>query len=107
MRVLISKFSHADVERIIAFAKTHRLPILTNSPAIFNAGGLIYRRANVYTRLRRIAFYVDKILKGANPADLPVERPTKYDLIINLKVANALGITIPPLILYQATQIIH
>jgi len=93
-------------ERIIKHAAKNRLPSIYFHSKHVESGGLItygIKYADVY---RRMAIYVDKILKGAKPGELPIEQPTKFQLVINLKTAKQLGITIPPNILYQATKVI-
>ncbi len=94
--------------QIAAFATKNRIPVFAVSPsAVEKHFGLLAYGPDFISTYRRVATYVDKILKGAKPADLPVERPQKFDLTINLKTAKQLGLTIPPLILYQATKVIR
>jgi putative ABC transport system substrate-binding protein len=95
------------VGRVIAFAAQHRLPALYQLRENVEAGGLMSYGASQPELFRRGALYVDKILKGAKPADLPVEQPMKFELVINLKTAEALGITIPPMLLFQADAVIR
>jgi putative ABC transport system substrate-binding protein len=85
----------------------HRLPAMFHLREYAEAGGLMAYGANAADMYRRAATYVDKILKGAKPADLPVEQPTKFELIINLKATQALGLTISPSILFQADEVIR
>ena len=92
--------------RIVELALKNRLPAIFTSATFVNAGGLMAYSVNFLDLSRRKAIYGDKILKGAKPADLPIEQPTKFELIINLKTAKQLGITIPPIVLYQATKVI-
>jgi len=92
--------------RIIDFAAKNRVPAIYTHGGWVTAGGLMYYGASWPDLFRRSAVYVDKILRGTKPADLPVEQPTKFNLVINLKTAKQLGITIPPNVLYQATKVI-
>jgi ABC-type uncharacterized transport system substrate-binding protein len=95
-----------DYQRIVEFAVKNRLPTLMDRRDRVEAGGLMSYSVNFADEVRRTAVYVDKILKGAKPADLPLEQPTKFELVINLKTAKALGLTIPPSVLLRADQVI-
>lgn len=93
--------------RIIALATKHRVPAVSDAYRFADAGGLIYYGPDRFALYRSLAAYIDKILKGAKPADLPVEQPTKFELVVNMKTARALGITIPQSILVQADRVIE
>ena len=93
--------------RVVEFAVRGRLPAMYSNPPYIDAGGLMIYAANILQNYRRAATYVDKILKGAKPADLPVQLPTTFDFVINLNTAQALGLTIPQSVLQQATEIIQ
>jgi ABC-type uncharacterized transport system substrate-binding protein len=92
---------------IVALAARHRLAILSSYRDTTRAGGLISYSADHAAHFQRAATFVDKILKGARPADLPVEQPTKFELVVNLKTAQALGLEIPPLLLARADEVIE
>jgi ABC-type uncharacterized transport system substrate-binding protein len=92
--------------RIAGLAIKNRLPSMFESTDYVEAGGLVSYAANYTAIFRRAAVYVDKILKGAKPADLPVEQPTKFELVINLKTAKQIGLTIPPNVLTRADRVI-
>lgn len=94
-------------ERIIRNAANNRLPAIYFHSAHVESGGLITYGPKYEENFRRMAFYVDKILKGANPGTLPIEQPKRFQLVVNLKTAKALGITIPPSILLQADKVIE
>ena len=83
------------------------MPAIYQFPEFVEAGGLMSYGANLAQQYHRAATYVDKILRGAKPADLPVEQPTKFELVINLKTAKALGLTIPQSLLVRADQVIQ
>src|SRR5258707_2406193 len=92
--------------QIAAFAVKNRLPSIGLSNEFSRAGILLSYGPDIFDLYRRSAFYVDKILKGAKPADLPVQQPTKFELVINLKTARALGLTIPEAFLLRADEVI-
>jgi putative ABC transport system substrate-binding protein len=94
-------------ERVIDFAAKNRLPAMYPWSEDVNAGGLMSYGPNAIEQYRRAATYVDKILKGAKPADLPVEQPMKLEFVINLKTAKQIGLTIPPNVLVRADRVIR
>jgi putative tryptophan/tyrosine transport system substrate-binding protein len=104
--VLRSPLMAANGKRIAGFALKSRLPSMYQSREGVDAGGLMYYGADQAESYRRVAYYVDKILKGAKPADLPVEQPTKFEFVINLKTAKQIGLTIPPEVLARANSLI-
>ena len=93
--------------QITALALSNRLPAMFGNRAIVYAGGLMAYSTDFAVPYRRAAIYIDKILKGARPSDLPIEEPTKFDLVINLKTAKAIGLTIPPAVLLRAEHVIE
>ena len=105
--VLADTVTIANRQRTIEFAARNRVPAIYEIRAFVDDGGLMSYGIDMSDHYRRAALYVDKILKGARPADLPVEQPTKFELIINLKTARALGLTIPPSLLQRADQVIE
>jgi putative ABC transport system substrate-binding protein len=96
-----------NLQRIVDLAAQYRLPAIYSRREWVQAGGLMAYGPNVPDLWRRAAYYVDRILKGTKPADLPVEQPTKFELVINLKTAKTLGLTIPPSLLVLADEVIQ
>jgi putative tryptophan/tyrosine transport system substrate-binding protein len=102
-----SPVTFSNRAKLASFAQKNRLPSIYDGRVFVDAGGLMFYGPNDPDMFRRAAIYVDKIVKGAKPADLPVEQPTKFELVINLKTAKALGITIPQSLLVRADEIIQ
>jgi putative ABC transport system substrate-binding protein len=100
-------FLFTERQRVTELAREHRLPGMYSTREYAEAGGLMSYSARLTEQFRRAAIYVDKILRGASPATLPVESPRHYELVINLKTAKALGLTIPPALLQRADQVIE
>jgi len=105
--VVIDAITQANQQRIVDLAMKHRLPAIYSSREFVDAGGLISYGVSYPDLYRRAATYVDKILKGTKPADLPVVQPTKFELVINLKTAKALGIGVPPTLSARADEVIE
>src|SRR5215813_3158440 len=97
----------ANVQRIAGFALKARMPAMYGIEEAIDAGGLMYYGADLADSYRRVAYYVDRILKGTKPADLPVEQPKKFEFIINVKTAKQIGVTIPPNLLVRADKVIR
>jgi putative ABC transport system substrate-binding protein len=105
--VLADTMFAAASRQISVLAAEHRLPTMYDTRGYVEGGGLISYGPNVVEMVHRSAIFVNKILKGANPTDLPVEQPTKFEVVINLKTAKALGLTIPPALLARADEVIE
>lgn len=100
-------FALQNLNVTIGFAMEHRLPVISGWPIFAESGALCTCGPNLRVSYRRLAYYANRILKGAKPTDLPIEQPTKFELIINLKTANALGLAVPPSLLAHADEVIE
>jgi putative ABC transport system substrate-binding protein len=105
--VVPNNTAYAFLPRLVEFAASKRLPTMYPFREAVEAGGLVAYTTLLPELFRRVAGYADKILRGAKPADIPVEQPTRFELVINLKTAKALGLTIPPSLLLRADQVIE
>ena len=105
--ILSDPFVVAHRELVMGLAARHRLPAIYPFHYIARAGGLVSYGVDIGDLYRRLAAYVDRILRGAKPADLPVEAPTKFELVVNLKTAKALGLSVPPALLSRADEVIE
>ena len=104
--ITISRPLFAERKRIVELAGKYRLPAIYPQKEYVDEGGLMYYGIDAVDNYRRAATYVDKILKGAKPSELPVEQPRKFDFVINLKAAKQIGLTIPPNVLARADRVI-
>ena len=100
-------FAIENRQRIIDFATSHRAPVVSGWPVFAKSGALCTYGPRLTDSYRRLVYYVDRILKGARPADLPIEQPTTFELVINLKTAKALGLSVPPSLLLRADEVIE
>jgi putative tryptophan/tyrosine transport system substrate-binding protein len=105
--VIADPLMYGNRRRLVELALQNRLPTISSDAAYAAAGGLMSYGPNNQNQQRRTAYYVDKLLKGAKPADLPIEQPTTFEVVVNLTTAQALGLTIPPSVLAQATELIQ
>jgi putative tryptophan/tyrosine transport system substrate-binding protein len=105
--VMPDPFTNTNAELIIALAARYRVPAIFNQPSHAELGGLIAYGTEFVELFRQAAEYIDRILKGAKPGELPIQQPTKYELAINLKTAKALGLTIPPSLFARADEVIE
>ncbi len=101
-----ASINNSNQKRIADLAIKHRLPAISRSGEFVASGGLMSYAADEAESYKRVAYLIDRIFKGAKPADLPVERPMGFEFTINLKTAKALGLTIPPIVLMRATKVI-
>jgi putative ABC transport system substrate-binding protein len=105
--VLADGFAVQNRQRIIEFASKQRVPVVSGWPAFAQSGALFTYGPLITESYRRLAYYVDRVLKGTKPADLPIERPSKFELVLNLKTAKTLGLTLPPSVLARADRILE
>jgi len=105
--ILVDPFTRSQRSRIVELAAKQRLPTIYESSEFVDVGGLASYGPNIQDQFRRAATYVDKILRGAKPADLPIEQPTKFELVINLRTAKALDIKFPESIVLRADKVIE
>jgi putative tryptophan/tyrosine transport system substrate-binding protein len=105
--VLTSDFTTLHRQRIIALATRHRLPLISDTSLFADAGGMISYSADFHDNFRSAAGYVDRIVRGEKPADLPVQAPIRFELIVDLKAAKAIGLTIPETFLVRADRVIE